>query len=115
MSRPASSGPTRYPPILTEPIHGALSVSPTRPKRGDTVTITPVPDQGYQVEQVTVTQRDGTALPVTDHGNGTYTFSQPSGRVTITVTFPPSPVTVGTPAPPGFSLIWTPPSGITRP
>ena len=91
VSRPASSGPTRYPPILTEPIHGALSVSPTRPKRGDTVTITPVPDQGYQVEQVTVTQRDGTALPVTDHGNGTYTFSQPSGRVTITVTFSPLP------------------------
>ena len=91
VSRPASSGPTRYPPIQTEPIHGALSVSPTRPKRGDTVTITPVPDQGYQVEQVTVTQRDGTALPVTDHGNGTYTFSQPSGRVTITVTFSPLP------------------------
>ena len=91
VSRPASSGPTRYPPILTEPVHGALSVSPTRPKRGDTVTITPVPDQGYQVEQVTVTQRDGTALPVTDHGNGTYTFSQPSGRVTITVTFSPLP------------------------
>lgn len=91
VSRPASSGPTRYPPILTKPVHGALSVSPTRPKRGDTVTITPVPDQGYQVEQVTVTQRDGTALPVTDHGNGTYTFSQPSGRVTITVTFSPLP------------------------
>ena len=103
VSRPASSGPTRYPPILTEPIHGALSVSPTRPKRGDTVTITPVPDQGYQVEQVTVTQRDGTALPVTDHGNGTYTFSQPSGRVTITVTFSPLPCDGGGHLPrPGF-------------
>ena len=40
---------------------------------------------------MTVTQRDGTALPVTYHGNGTYTFSQPSGRVTITVTFSPLP------------------------
>ncbi len=82
-----SSGGSSYRPTVDDTEHGTVTVSPTRPGRGDTVTITATPDEGYQVDDVTVTDRNGNPVDVTDHGDGTYTFVQPSGSVTISVTF----------------------------
>ncbi len=76
-----------YPPVVEETQGGDVTVTPARPKRGETVTITPEPDSGYEVDQVVVTGSNGQTVPVTDNGDGTYTFTQPSGTVTITVTF----------------------------
>ena len=39
------------------------------------------------VYEVAVTDRDGDPVKVTARGDGTYTFTQPSGKVTIEVTF----------------------------
>ena len=64
-----------------------VKVSPRTPEAGDTVTITPDPDAGYEVDEVIVTDRNGDAVRVTANRNGTYTFEQPRGRVTIEVTF----------------------------
>src|SRR5699024_5358491 len=69
--------------------HGSVSVNPTRPHQGDKVTITATPDEGYVVGKVTVTKANGEKVAVTDLGNGKYTFTQPSGKVTIDVTFIP--------------------------
>ena len=66
---------------------GDVKVSPRTPEAGDTVTITPDPDAGYEVDEVIVTDRNGDAVRVTANRNGTYTFEQPRGRVTIEVTF----------------------------
>ena len=76
-----------YPPVKTESENGSFAVSPDRPFSGQTVTITPKPDEGYTVDKVTVTDADGKPVEVTKNVNGTYSFTQPSGRVTITVTF----------------------------
>lgn len=76
-----------YPPVKTESENGSFAVSPDRPFSGQTVTITPKPDEGYTLDKVTVTDADGKPVEVTKNVNGTYSFTQPSGRVTITVTF----------------------------
>ena len=81
------SRPT-YPPEIEVPGGGgSVSIDPERPHAGDEVTITPEPDEGKTVDSVTVTDKDGEPVEVTDNGDGTWSFTQPSGKVTITVTF----------------------------
>ncbi len=76
-----------YPPVKTESENGSFAVSPDRPFSGQTVTVTPKPDKGYTVDKVTVTDASGKAVEVRPNGDGTYSFTQPAGAVTITVTF----------------------------
>ena len=80
------SDPT-YPPTMDEPENGAVTTSPSRPEEGDTVTITPKPDEGFEVDEILVKDEDGKEIKVTQNPDGTYTFTQPDGKVTITVTF----------------------------
>ena len=79
-------GPT-YPPTMDEPENGAVTTSPSRPEEGDVVTITPKPDEGFEVDEILVKDEDGNPVEVTQNPDGTYTFTQPDGKVTITVTF----------------------------
>lgn len=81
-----SSAPT-YPPKVEQPEHGSVTISPKNPQKGDKVTVTPTPEEGYTTNEVTVTGPDGTPVTVTRDDDGTYTFTQPAGKVTITVTF----------------------------
>ena len=67
--------------------NGTVTVNPTAAKAGTTVTITPVPDVGYQVGTVSVTDRFGQAVAVDQQADGTYTFVMPDGQVTVEVTF----------------------------
>ena len=82
-------GSTRYPITVPEEDHGTVSVSPSRASSGQTVTITVTPDEGYKVGSVTVKRPNGSTVPVTGQGNGKYTFTMPSGGVTVDVTFIP--------------------------
>ena len=67
--------------------NGTVTVNPTAAKAGTTVTSTPVPDAGYQVGTVSVTDRFGQAVAVDQQADGTYTFVMPDGQVTVEVTF----------------------------
>ena len=71
---------------------GTVTADPTAAKAGTTVTLTPVPDRGYQVGAVAVTDRFGDAVAVTEQADGTYTFTMPNGQVTVTVTFAEAPL-----------------------
>ena len=71
---------------------GTVTADPTAAKAGATVTLTPVPDRGYQVGTVAVTDRFGEAVAVTEQAGGTYTFTMPNGQVTVTVTFEQAPL-----------------------
>ena len=71
---------------------GTVTADPTAAKAGATVTLTPVPDRGYQVGTVAVTDRFGDAVAVTEQADGTYTFTMPNGQVTVTVTFEQAPL-----------------------
>ena len=66
---------------------GTVTADPTAAKAGTTVTLTPVPDRGYQVGTVAVTDRFGDAVAVTEQADGTYTFTMPNGQVKVEVTF----------------------------
>ena len=80
-------GTPTYPPVVEQPEHGTVTISPDAPHKGDTVTITPQPEDGYQVDEVIVTDQNGKEVEVTPKEDGSYTFTQPDGKVTITVTF----------------------------
>ena len=67
--------------------HGTVTVSPKSASKGDTVTITAAPDKGYTLESLTVLDKDGKALELTDKGGGKYTFVMPAGKVTVKAVF----------------------------
>lgn len=67
--------------------NGDVSVDPEEAKKGQTVTVTAEPDPGYEVDEVKVTDEDGKEVPVTDNGDGTYSFKMPDGPVDVAVTF----------------------------
>ena len=67
--------------------HGTVTVSTEAAVGGSTVTITVLPDSGYTLGGITVTDSEGNELSLTDNGNGAYTFTMPSGKVEIHVTF----------------------------
>ena len=76
-----------YPVDTDETENGTVTVTPSYPHKGDEVTITPEPDEGFVVGTVEVTDKDGEPVEVTDNGDGTWSFVQPAGKVTITVAF----------------------------
>ena len=82
------STPT-YRPDVEKPAHGEVSVTPKNPEKGDKVTIQPTPDEGYEVDHVTVTDKNGKPVEVEQNKDGTWSFKQPSGKVTVEVTFKP--------------------------
>lgn len=72
---------------VTEPAHGDVEISPSKPEAGETVTITPTPDAGWEVEDVIVTDEDGEGVPVTENPDGSWSYEQPESDVTIEVIF----------------------------
>ena len=73
--------------VPEETEHGAVTSSVERAFWGNLVTITVKPDSGYVLETLTVTDQNGKELELTDKGDGVYTFTMPSGEVTIKATF----------------------------
>ena len=59
--------------------------APLAPLAEGFVTVTP--DKGYALETLTVTDKNGSTLDLTDRGNGKYTFTMPSSPVTVAATF----------------------------
>ena len=72
---------------VTEPAHGDVEISPSKPEAGETVTITPTPDAGWEVEDVIVTDEDGECVPVRENPDGSWSYEQPKSDVTIEVIF----------------------------
>lgn len=69
--------------------HGSVTVKPAKAEKGDAVTITAKPDEGYKVGIISVTKSNGDTVQVTDKGNGVYTFTMPNDNVSVDVTFVP--------------------------
>ena len=82
-----SSGPTTYAVTAPDAENGTVRVSPSRASRGTTVTITVTPDEGYELESLTVLDSRDNEITLTDKGDGKYTFTMPSGRVTVEASF----------------------------
>ena len=51
------------------------------------MTITVKPDSGYVLETISVTDKNGNDLKLTDKGGGKYTFTMPGSKVTVSAEF----------------------------
>ena len=67
--------------------NGKIAVSPRYAERGERVTVTLTPDEGYELESLTVTDSRGNELTLADKGDGRYTFTMPARRVEIKASF----------------------------
>ena len=67
--------------------NGTVTADPAAAKAGAEVTLTATPDEGYALGSLTVTDRFGDAVKVTENADGTYTFTMPNGQVTVNATF----------------------------
>ena len=84
---PSHDSDPSYSPVLDVSDGGSIRVNPRTPEEDEEVTITVDPDAGYELDELIVTDRNGREIDVTAERNGTYTFIQPRGRVTIEATF----------------------------
>ena len=67
--------------------NGKVSLDKSTAKKGDTVMVTVTPDAGYQLDKLTVTDKNGNVLKLTDKGDGKYSFTMPDGKVEIKAVF----------------------------
>lgn len=66
--------------------NGKIAASPRNPKKGDTVTVTLTPNEGY-LGVLEVKDKDGNIIPVTALGDNKYSFVMPAGKVTVSADF----------------------------
>ena len=83
---PPYTGKYSYEIFTDDSEHGALDVD-RYATEGEKVTITVLPDDGYALDEIVITDKHGEAIDFVDNGDGTITFTMPSGDVTITATF----------------------------
>ena len=67
--------------------NGEVTVNRRYAERGDTVTITVKPDNGFKLDELTVIDKNGNELKLTDKGNGKYTFTMPASKVEVNAAF----------------------------
>ena len=80
-------GSTTYTVSTDAGRNGDVTVSPSRASYGDTVTITVEPDEGYELDELIVTDSDGDEIDVERVSATRYTFEMPRSRVTVEATF----------------------------
>lgn len=66
---------------------GSVSVSPASAKAGDKVTVTVTPEAGQELVDLVVADASGNEVELTENADGTYSFTMPSGKVTVSATF----------------------------
>lgn len=86
-SSSSSSSSSSYSVSVPSAANGSVSVTPRSASKGTTVTITVKPDDGYELDKLTVTDKDGNRLSLSDKGNGKYTFIMPAGKANVDAAF----------------------------
>ena len=76
-----------YTVTVPSTVNGSVSISPRNAAQGTIVTITVNPADGYIMNKLTVTDSTGKLVPVDQKNDAQYTFSMPSGNVSIAASF----------------------------
>lgn len=58
---------------------GSVTATKRYAEKGETFRFTAIPDEGWELDTLTVTDRSGKKLEVTDEGAGVYSFKMPAG------------------------------------
>ena len=82
-----SSSSTTYAVSVEDSKNGSVSVSPKRAEKGDTVTITVKPDTGYELDELTVTDKNGDKIKLTEKDDNKFNFKMPGSKVTVETSF----------------------------
>ena len=72
--------------------NGTVTSNRRSATRGQTVTLTVSPADGYALDTLTVTDAKGNEIELTDKGDGKYTFKMPASRVTVSASFKKLPI-----------------------
>ncbi len=67
--------------------NGEISVTPAKAEAGEKVTIKATPDSGYQLDKITVKDKNNSTVKLTKVDENEYTFTMPSGKVSVDATF----------------------------
>ena len=82
-----STTPTSYTITSKDTVGGAITISPKTSSKGQTVTITAVPDDGFTLETLSVSDKNGNRIELTKKSETSYTFKMPASQVTVSATF----------------------------
>ena len=94
-----STPSTSYAITVEKADDGTVTASRTRASKGLTITLTVKPDEGCKLDKLTVTDKNGNELKLTDKGDGKYTFTMPASAVTVKASFAKDDGSVGTDLP----------------
>ena len=67
--------------------NGEISVTLAKAEAGETVTIKATPDSGYQLDKMTVKDKNNSTVKLKKVGDNEYTFTMPVGKVSVDATF----------------------------
>lgn len=86
-SSSGGSSSKKYSVITDNTENGSIKSSTERAAAGRIVTITVTPDDGYEINNVMVTDANGKEIKITDKGDGKHTFVMPASKVEIRAEF----------------------------
>ena len=73
--------------VIKDSTNGKITAGNVYAEKGDTVTLTVTPDAGYALDELTVTDSNGTEIALTPVGTNKYTFTMPASAVSVKATF----------------------------
>lgn len=79
-------GSSAYAIIIESSKNGNVTSSRQTASKGDTITLTVTPAQGYQLERIIAADSDEKEVKLTEK-NGVYTFTMPASKVTVQASF----------------------------
>ena len=74
--------PTKYNVIITPTTNGSVTANHTNAEKGETITLTVTPNDGYILDALTVTDASSTTITVINNE-----FKMPASNVTVSATF----------------------------
>ena len=101
-----SGGSSAYSVTVPSIPNGTITVNPKYASAGATVTITVQPNAGYEINTLTVTDKNGKSIQLTNLGGNKYTFTMPASSVTIKASFAEAGAVSGLPFTDVASSAW---------
>ncbi len=86
----SGGGTASYQITVEDASNGEVTANRRTASEGSTVTLTVTPDEGYQLADLTVTDRNGKEIPLDRQEDGRYTFTMPGSTVTVEASFVPA-------------------------
>lgn len=83
----SSSDPTYSVTLPGRVEGGTVKANKRYAEAGETFRFTAIPDKGWELDTLTVTDSRGREIDLTDKGDGVYSFTMPARRVEIEVSF----------------------------